>query len=650
MTSPSGDFCGIDPAAMNAMAADLRQASDRLTTFATDFEGLFRANGVSTTPLAQIAVIADWGRSQAPTLSERAELIKALNGTGDHTFARLPDALDSFAAGRGLGLMFGTDILSNPDTSVETKGELAHQHIKEIAGLAKDPAAAAAFFAALPAKVRDALPNLLMNTGSPTAKQDLAAFSAALGAALRAPGGIPAFEKVKAELLSKPGSRETAWNRLALLAGAKAPTSVRVAAARSLALDDFVKNPRQDRTGAGLDESRTYGYSPDTLALALEVLVGDGKAARAAFAQMGGDGVKLTQVEKMKRFLDYSKSVASGNDVADAFGRVLATASGAYDEKDGAHSTEAARFAFDVIREMPKLGVLRPMQVSMAEIAGSYATEFTEGANLSDANRTQPSAFGPVKTIVPGLNPVFRLSPKDTKEFVRTFADSAAHIKPFEEGMGNLTDRIVNAAAKMDHGKSTDHLERAMRALGYVAGMQLTTEREVQGKLDAEDQARVKAEMFTYGLGLGVVGLAISGMTGQILWLGVSSFSPLIVEPGITPGKSRVSGLDEKDRAAWMARETWLANLLMSNGFKAKVPPNDPRFSNAPITGADGTLLPFSEIAKNKEAVRNFDNWLIANGSGRTNETRLGEAQVVIEETFGGAKERVQSMGPSPYE
>ncbi|MEV4296691.1 hypothetical protein [Microbispora rosea] len=650
MTTPGGDFCGIDPAAMNAMAADLRQAADRLTSFATDFEGLFRANGVSTTPLAQIAAIADWGRSQAPTLSERAELITALNGSGDHAFARLPDALDSFTTGRDLGLMYGTGILTNPATSVETKGELAHQHIEEIAALAKDPAAAAAFFATLPAQVRDTLPNLLMNTGSPTAKQDLAAFSAALGAALRAPGGIPAFEKVKAEMLSKPGSRETAWNRLALLAGAKAPTSVRVTAARALALDDFVKNPRQDRTGAGLDETRTYGYSPDTVALALEVLVGDGRAARAAFAQMGGDGVKLTQVEKIKRFLDYSRSVASGYDIADAFGQVLATASGAYDEKDGAHSAEAAKFAFDVIREMPKLGVPEPMRTSMAEIAGSYATEFTEGANLSDANRTQPSAFGPVKTIVPGLNPVFRLSPKDTGEFIRTFADTAAHIKPFEEGMGNLTDRIVNAAAKMDNGRSTDHLERAMRALGYVAGTQFATERDVQGKLDAEDQARVKAEMFAYGLGLGIVGLAVPGMTGQLLWLGVSSLSPLGVEPGITPGKSRVSGLDEKNHAAWMARETWLANILMSNGFTAEVPPNDPRFSNAPITRSDGSLLPYAEIAKNKKAVRNFDNWLIANGSGGTDKTKFGEAQVAVEGTFGGAKERAQSMGPSPYE
>ncbi len=649
MTSPSGDFCGIDPAAMNAMAADLRQASDRLTSFAADFEGLFRANGVSTTPLAQIAAIADWGRSQAPTLSERAELIKALNGTGDHTFAQLPDALDSFAAGRGLGLMYGSDILINPATSVETKGELAHQHIKEIAALAKDPAAAAAFFATLPAKVRDALPNLLMNTGSPTARQDLSAFSAALGAALRAPG-VPAMEKVKAELVSKPANRSVAWNRLALLAGAKAPTDVRVAAARALALDDFVKNPRQDRTGAGLDETRTYGYSPDTVALALEVLVGDGKAARAAFAQMGGDGVKLTQVEKMKRLLDYSTSVASGDDVADVFGRVLATASGAYDEKDGAHSTEAAKFAFNVIREMPKLDVLEPMRTSMAEIAGSYATEFTEGANRSDANRTQPSAFGPVKTIVPGLNPVFRLSPKDTKKFVRTFADTAAHIKPFEEGMGNLTDRIVNAAAKIDHGKSTDHLERAMRALGYVAGMQFATERDVQGKLDAEDQARVKAEMFVYGLGLGVVGLAVPGMTGQILWVGVSSFSPLIAEPGITPGKSRMSELDEKDRAAWMARETWLANILMSNGFKAKVPPNDPRFSNAPIAKSDGSLLPYAEIAKNKEAVRNFDNWLIANGSGGLNKRELGEAQIRTKIAFDGARKDVEIGGASPYE
>ncbi|MFC0864297.1 hypothetical protein ACFHYQ_18550 [Sphaerimonospora cavernae] len=656
MASPTGDFCGIDPAAMHAMATDLRRAADRLTEFTAEFEGRLRANEISTAPLAQIAAIADWGRNQTPMLAERAELIKALNGTDDHTFAHLPDALDSLAAGRNLALMYGGDvnlggggILAGDNISAESKGELVHAHIEELARLAKDPAAAAAFFATLPASVRDALPNLLMNTGSPSAKQDLAAFSAVLGAALRAPGRIPAFEKVKAELLNKPASPAGAWDRLALLAGAKAPTAYRVAAARALALDDFAKNPRRDWGGAGPHETKTYGYSSDVVALALELLAGDGEAARAAFAQLGGEEVKLSQVDTMKLFLDYARRAGAGDDVAGVFGKVLATASGAYEEKDGAHSPEASRFAFEVIRELPGLGVLRPMRTHMAEIAGSYATEITEGANLSDANRTQDSAFEPVKTIVPGLNPAFRLSPKDTYEFVKTFADSPAGIKPFEEGMGNLTGRIVNAAAKLDNGKSTDHLERTMRALGYVAGMQFTTEREVQGKLDADDQAWVKKEMFAYGAALGVLGMGIPGLTGQALWVGVSSLSPLGVEPLLTPDKSRLSELEAKDRIASMARETWLANVLMSNGFKPKVPPDDPRFANAPIVGDDGALLPFTEIAKNKEAVRNFDNWLIANGSGGTDKTQLGEAQSVTKETFLGARKVVEVRGPSPY-
>lgn len=118
----------------------------------------------------------------------------------------------------------------------------------------------------------------------------------------------------------------------------------------------------------------------------------------------------------------------------------------------------------------------------------------------------------------------------------------------------------------------------------------------------------------------------------------------------ITPDKSRVSELNDRDRAAWMARETWLANILMSNGFKARVAPDDPRFSNAPITGADGKLLPYSEIAKNKEAVRNFDNWLIANGSGGTSEIQFGEVQASLEERFAGARKVAETRGPSPYE
>ncbi|MEN3535239.1 hypothetical protein AAH991_09035 [Microbispora sp. ZYX-F-249] len=562
---------------MNAMAADLRQASDRLTTFATDFEGLFRANGVSTTPLAQIAAIADWGRSQAPTLSERAELIKALNGTGDHTFAHLPDALDSLAAGRDLGLMYGTGILTNPGISAETKGELSHQHIKEIAALAKDPAAAAAFFATLPKEVREALPDLLASTGSPTAKEDLAAFGAALGAALRAPGRIPAMEKVKAELLSRPADRGVAWNRLALLAGAKAPADVRVAAARALALDDFTKNPRQEWRGGSPSLSRTYGYSPDTIALALEVLAGDGKAARAAFAQMGGDGVTLTQVEKMKQFLGYAKTRGTGDQVADAFGRVMESGSEATTEKPGKHSAEAAAFALDAILATGSFGRDLPNSArdSMASIATSYIHELASGARFDKAayrtsGMTRPDEWIPI----PGVTPAFYLSPGDTYRFLQTFAGEERLTDNFDKTAARFRYDILTNAARFEADEKSDHLENASQMFGDLGGIEFKAALEVRGEKDATDS--LLRDLTKNTMGLGIDQLPIAGAVIEAGWTLTKTYvASKLLDNWAASFETRVQALTEA-RANFTLRQKYdMAYLLHEAGYPASKPPKE---------------------------------------------------------------------------
>ncbi|MEU7914743.1 hypothetical protein [Microbispora bryophytorum] len=607
MTTPSGDFCGIDPAAMNAMAADLRQASDRLTSFATDFEGLFRANGVSTTPLAQIAAIADWGRSQAPTLSERAELIKALNGSGDHAFARLPDALDSFASGRGLGLMYGTDILTNPATSVEIKGELAHQHIKEIAALAKDPAAAAAFFATLPPTVRDALPDILASTGSPSLKEDLAAFSAALSAALRAPGRIPAMEKVKAELVSRPADRGVAWNRLALLAGAKAPTAVRVAAARALALDDFVKNPRQEWRGGSPSLSGTYGYSSDTIALALEVLAGDGKAARAAFAQMGGDGIKLSQVEKMKRFLGYSNSVGTGDHVADAFGRVMEAGSGATAEKPGKHSAEAAAFALDAILAAGSFGKDLPNSArdSMASIATSYIHEIASGARFDKAvyrtsGMTQPDKWIPI----PGVTPGFYLSPGDTYRFLQTFAGEERLTDDFDKTAAQFRYDTLKTAAQLDIKRDEDWFRRAAQMFGDLGGLEFEAARKVRGEKDAIDS--LIRDLTKNTMALGIDRIPIAGAVIEAGWTLTKTYvASKLLDDWAASFETRVQALTES-RADFTLRQKYdIAYLLHDAGFPASKPPAEL------ISRKTGHLKTFDElVAETKqEATRTGRNW-----------------------------------------
>ncbi|MEU8198552.1 hypothetical protein AB0C10_32705 [Microbispora amethystogenes] len=607
MTSPSGDFCGIDPAAMNAMAADLRRAADRLTTFSSDFEGLFRANGVSTTPLTQVTAIADWGRGQVPKLSERAELIKALNGTGDDTFARLPDALDSFATGRGLGLTYGTGIFENSDFTSETKGELAHEHIKEIAALAKDPAAAAAFFATLPAKVRDALPDLLMNTGSPTAKEDLAAFSAALGAALRAPGRVPAFEKVKGDLLSKPANRVVAWNRLALLAGAKAPTDVRVAAARSLALDDFTKNPRQDWRGAGVDESRTYGYSPDTVALALGLLAGDGKAARAAFAQMGGDGVKLTQVEKMKQILSYARSTGTGDDVAEAFGRAMEAGSEAATEKPGKHSAEAATFTLDAILAAGSFGKGLPNAArdSMASIAKSYIHELASGARFDKAIYRKSGMAVPDEWLpIPGVTPAFYLSPGDTYRFLQTFTGEESLTEDFDKTAAQFRYDILMAAARLDAKRDDNHFHDAATMLGDLGGLEFKAAADVRGEKDAMDN--LIRDLTKNTIGLGIDQIPVAGGLIETGWTLTKTYGgSKLLDNWAASFETRVQALTEAHANFTLRQKYDMAYLLHDAGFPASKPPAEL------LNEKNGHLRSFDELMTEakKEATTTGKSW-----------------------------------------
>lgn len=165
---------------------------------------------------------------------------------GGQGLIRLPDELKDFDIAQGLARMYGEDILVN--FHGESQAKLIHEHIDEVAKLADNPQAAAAFFALLSPKVRDSLPNLIAVTGSKTAKQDLAAFSKALGAALNAPTLVPAFAKVRADLVKPAGSKVAAWNRLALLSGAKAP---RPSAARRPARWSWTSSRRSPgKTGA----------------------------------------------------------------------------------------------------------------------------------------------------------------------------------------------------------------------------------------------------------------------------------------------------------------------------------------------------------------------------------------------------------------
>lgn len=486
--APADEFCGIDPEAMNRMAASLRGAADRLAAFHGEFDRKLRENGITTPAMPEISHIAEWGKSQAPMLHHRAELARRLNAapTPAGELIRLPDAPDGFSDVAALASLYNHGVFVGPDG--ERRGELVHENIREIERLAHEPQAAAAFFALLDPEIRDALPTLIANTGSTTAKEDLAAFGKALGAALRARDPVPAFAKVRDDLLRPPKSKTVAWQRLALLHGADPPSRFRSAIARALVLDDFLKNPRGDFRAAGTTLTKTYGLSSDLVALGLGVLAGNGAAARDAFAKMGGKDVTISRGEKMKRVLDYTRTFGTGDDVARAFGRALEAGAGVGEEKPGRHSPAAAAFALDAILVTGPFGdaIPAPLRPALTSIATSYIHELVTGARFDRAvYRSSGTAVPENWNQLPGITPAFYLSPKDTYQFLKTFVGDKGLTDDFDKAVAAFRYDTLQAAARLDAQADKNHFRHTAETFGDLASIEVKALLEVRGERDA---------------------------------------------------------------------------------------------------------------------------------------------------------------------
>ncbi|MFF5207449.1 hypothetical protein [Streptosporangium sp. NPDC000396] len=614
--APTGEFCGIDPGEMGQLATSLSGGADRLTAFSKEFEAKLRQHGISTPALREIADIADWGRTQVSMLHGRIDLIKTLGngapelggGGGRSPLVRLPDELEGFETAQGLARMYGDDILVNH--SGELQAALIHDHSDEVAQLAKNPQAAAAFFALLPAKVRDSLPSLIAGTGSKTAKKDLAAFSEALGAALRAPTLVPAFAKVKSDLVKPAGSKTAAWNRLALLKGANAPSGVRSAAARTLALDEFAKKPRQDWRAAGPTETKAYGLPSDLVAMGLEVLAGDGAAARDAFAKMGGADVKLSQAEKMKRFLDYAKSTGNGDEVADAFGRALEAGTGSTTEKPGRHSPEAAAFTLDAMKVAGSFGddLPRIAKDSMVTIAKSYIHELASGARFDKAVDRASGMGVPENWIaLPGVTPTFYLSPGDTHRFLKTFVGDKRLTNDFDATAAQFRHDTLKAAARLDAQGGSRYFEDTARVFGDLASVEFKATLDVRGERDATDDLIRDITKNTFALGIDRIPLM-----GPLADEGVKAGWELAKAYGISTAldgwadsfETRVEEVTGA-RSDFVLRQKYdVAHILHEAGYPASEPPAEL------ISKSTGNLKTYDELlAEAKREASDDKKW-----------------------------------------
>jgi hypothetical protein len=333
----------------------------------------------------------------------------------------------------------------------------------------------------------------------------------------------------------------------------------------------------------------------------------------------------------------------------DAFGRMLAAASGAYDEKDGKHSKEAASFAFTVMTTLNGLVIGQAARIHLAEIAGAYVTEITEGANLGDENQVLPSSFETVNSQVPGLKPIFRLSPEDTYQFIKTFADSTETQLPFTQGMGDLTRRLAaKHVPAFVAKKDITQLNDVFAALGNVGGLQLAAEEtSVKVKDDTAEQAG-KAFSWVSGNTLGLIGIFVPGeIAGAALWTalstGWSSFDTY------KPAKeTETEKLGNTDRIETLGRKHAIAQLLMDTGMRPHVSPLDYETAHRSVTSiADdqGKLRPFADIIGDGEAgLLALDRWFIENGLGAKQQS-IGRSAKMLADTYNGGKVTSQAQG-----
>jgi hypothetical protein len=616
----SPDFTGINPELMQDFISSLERGRD---VMAEQIEGIRRAltaADVPTARLQQLKEIEGWIDDQLPQLRKRHQIIKrpvaawAPGGPNDlvsYDEGAFLSPAEARRQGADLAKRF-SEIEPGNMWNREASSDDYLAVLGELAAHKNDPDFTAAFFAALgPAKTLE-LPRLLRENiagmAAPLAPPDpddkvLTLLSQAFGTAVTAGADVPGFAAIKEAMAKAPAKSADVG---ALLYAGEFPAEWLA----EIAVKQGLGGP--DKVNEGI--LYALGNAPAAARLALSMVSKGGPLPKG----QADNRPELKDV--LKRLNAQSLPTDSGSryyaDV-DAFGRMLAAAAGAYDEQDGRHSTEAARFAYTVMTTFHDLKVADANKIHLSEIAGAYATEIAEGANIGDANMTEPSAFTPVRE----TGAAFRLSPEDTYRFLKLFADSAKNLAPFETGMGDHAQRVVAEAAKKVHQTGdVTHLDKVFAALGNVRGFELAAVEKVQGDLDKLNEQTGKILGLGRDTAIGLGGMAYAGGPyGALAWFALST-GLAVNDDFLSSDDKRMGKVNSEDTAQTLGRRHTIANMLMANGFTPKVTPAEFQASCPPgvaIADAHGNLRPFTEIAKSgNSGLQAFERWLTQNGMG----------------------------------
>ncbi|MGK5550682.1 DUF6571 family protein [Actinomadura kijaniata] len=662
---PAG-FSGIDPALMGEMIGEMRRGRADITGTVAPYRARLAALGADTAPLAEIDRVCDWLDAQLPMLTRRRDLAIALDDSSEPGLAPIDESLvlpPAEARRRGSALAARFQGLHPEDGAY-------HEILNELGLHRFDPDYTAAFFARLGGQGTRRLPELVAEHARLAhVDRQLREAGEAFASAVSGGRDVPGFGAVADAMFARDLPTAERQGVAALASHGTYPPRWLAALTRQHALDPLYRQYTANPDMRAADLTTTDWQ---TVRRMLQALGNNPAASRLAFQGVADAHPSLpanpaSLVDRLpapeKRAPDlsgvltaYTRLAAFDPQTAEQLGRTLAAGSGADDERDGRHGQAAARFAFTVMTTIPEAAdaIPEPMRPPMSRIAASYATEITEGANIDD--RDQDTAFGRVKSSTPGLDPLFSLSPEDTYAFLKTFADSPEHMRPFEQSMGALTRRLGAEGIRIETAKKNGAirhdapgLERVMQALGYVAGLQSQAQKTVQGELDEQDALRRERlrQLADVGFDLGTIFVPMAPMADEMVWdmLTKVSGSELDRLQDNADENTRLKRLEDRELQTSLGLQHAMVQRLIKHGYPMEVSPwkaEHPHPGYLFYNNATGHLLPYKEITSDPRLLDNYISWLNANGRGGNSETALGQVSVNASDKFWGGRGRAE--------
>ncbi|TDD58299.1 hypothetical protein E1263_19995 [Kribbella antibiotica] len=607
----SSDISAITVGSLAAMITDLENRSKTLQSL-TSLKRRAGEYGVGMTEFQKIMDVGRWIDGELPMLRRRLSLARALESQASpgrpvslHEPVRLPTEAE-LTRMRNLAKKLKEHTKSGPENA-----KLYHEAALALASV-NDPDLAAAFFAELGPQSIELLVPMMSGSGSKTIREDVKAFSTALGVAFKDTDpsqGIVDVMNMFANPPTKNGAPITpaAWGRLALLQDGDFDPTWLTKVVRANGLDAFARKGHGGISDFRGNMSQDTGLPDDIIALAFGALKNNPEAARSAITSMGpmSDTVKLV--------FSYAGAVGTGESVAQNFGLAIEAGTGSTTEKSGAHSEAAAKFAFDFILATGQYKqVPYAIKPSLGRLAASYTHELLTGARTDDGGARDSGVGKPADfNTIPGITPRFYLSAEDTYRFLHGFADSDVLSEPFDEAMGNLYQAIAQLAAQQDRdaikagGRDPRNFERTMDAFGSLGGLQYQAMKDVRGSMDAFDKKVRENISKVVTLGIGKVPTP-TGVAAKWAWKGVTKAAGAGLKKFVKGGATRVQILESEDLQETLTMKYQTAALLVAAGYPHKVIPPD-------IRGADGNLLSVDEIVKDEKKLARFFAWSDSN-------------------------------------